>query len=554
MSGVASVHADNHAAMLDAICDAISSALIIYDRDDQIIFASRRILSYFALCETKVAVGTRLRDFLASLYDCQKVSDAQSSPQYAEREDWIADRLASHWKERSECLEQAAGDRWLRFMKRRMPSGMGICVISDISEQKKREDQWRYDIERVQLTEEILDTLPLSIFVKDLNTTYVAVNKAGCTLLETSADLILGRTVSDIHSDPLASRIDAMDRHVLETGLPGILPERVTRLSGEEVLVITRKQRVGNPGRYFLVTTMDDVTTFATAGVDGSRVIPGLEHMTFTPSSYMDDEFHQASKILKGRAVLLVTPNTQLGEVAHKKIAALGVDCAVASSQAEQKAFMEFAALANVRIDLVIVDVQLEMACLDLAQAYGVDTMTIDDFQLGSSLIDQMTRHFRMRGQVATAAPTDGNWEITSAPTPVIARKAGLDVLVVEDNNINQIVFSQILEGLGLSYKIAATGRDAIRAFDQERPSFVLMDTTLPDFDGFEATRRLRKMTATERTHIPIIGVVSLAFDGDRQACIDSGMDDMLLKPVSPDMVEALFKRYLPQQVSGMVS
>ncbi|NTF30995.1 response regulator [Rhizobium skierniewicense] len=551
---MASVQADTHAVMLDVICDAISSALIIYDRDDQIIFASRRILSYFALCETKIAVGTRLRDFLASLYDCQKVSDAQTSPHDVEREDWIADRLASHWKERSECVEHAAGDRWLRLMKRRMPSGMGICVISDISEQKKREDQWRCDIERVQLTEEILDTLPISIFVKDFNTTYVAVNKAGCTLMETSADLILGRTVSDIHSDPLASRIDAMDRHVLETGLPGILPERVTRVSGEEVLVITRKQRVGKPGRYFLVTTMDDVTTFATAGVDGSRVIPGLEHMTFTPSSYMDDEFHQASQILKGRAVLLVTPNAQLGEVAHEKIVALGVDCAVASGRAEQKAFMEFAASANVRIDLVIVDVQLEMACLDVSQAYGIDTMTFDDVQLGSSLIDQVTRHFRMRGQVANGAPTDGNWEITSAPTPVIARKTGLDVLVVEDNNINQIVFSQILEGLGLSYKIAATGRDAIRAFDQERPSFVLMDTTLPDFDGFEATRRLRKMTATERTHIPIIGVVSLAFDGDRQACIDSGMDDMLLKPVSPDMVEALFKRYLPQQVSGMVS
>lgn len=554
MSAMASVQADTHAVMLDVICDAISSALIIYDRDDQIIFASRRILSYFALCETKIAVGTRLRDFLASLYDCQKVSDAQTSPHDVEREDWIADRLASHWKERSECVEHAAGDRWLRLMKRRMPSGMGICVISDISEQKKREDQWRCDIERVQLTEEILDTLPISIFVKDFNTTYVAVNKAGCTLMETSADLILGRTVSDIHSDPLASRIDAMDRHVLETGLPGILPERVTRVSGEEVLVITRKQRVGKPGRYFLVTTMDDVTTFATAGVDGSRVIPGLEHMTFTPSSYMDDEFHQASQILKGRAVLLVTPNAQLGEVAHEKIVALGVDCAVASGRAEQKAFMEFAASANVRIDLVIVDVQLEMACLDVSQAYGIDTMTFDDVQLGSSLIDQVTRHFRMRGQVANGAPTDGNWEITSAPTPVIARKTGLDVLVVEDNNINQIVFSQILEGLGLSYKIAATGRDAIRAFDQERPSFVLMDTTLPDFDGFEATRRLRKMTATERTHIPIIGVVSLAFDGDRQACIDSGMDDMLLKPVSPDMVEALFKRYLPQQVSGMVS
>ncbi|GAK70116.1 hypothetical protein RRU01S_08_00190 [Agrobacterium rubi TR3 = NBRC 13261] len=552
MSGEASVRADIHTAMLDAICDAISSALIIYDRDDHIVFASRRILSYFALCETKVAVGTRLRDFLAALYDCQKLSETNPPVHCSEREDWIADRLASHWKERSECVEQAAGDRWLRFMKRRMPSGMGICVISDISEQKKREDQWRSDIERVQLTEEILDTLPLSIFVKDFNTTYVAVNKAGCTLLETSADLILGRTVSDIHSDPLASRIDAMDRHVFETGLPGILPERVTRLSGEEVLVITRKQRVGKPGRYFLVTTMDDVTTFATAGMDGAKVIPGLEHMTFTPSSYMDDEFHQASQILKGRTVLLVTPNAELGEAARKKMEAVGVDCAVALNQTEQKAFMEFAASVHVRIDLVIVDVQLDMACLDLPQTYGVDAMTIDDFQLGSSIINQTTRHFRFRGHVANAAPVDGNWEISPPATPALVKRTGVDVLVVEDNNINQIVFSQILEGLGLTYKIAATGKDAIRAFDEEKPSFVLMDTTLPDFDGFEAARRLRKMTANDRTRIPIIGVVSLAFEGDRQACIDAGMDDMLLKPISPDMVDVLFKRYLPQQVGSI--
>ncbi len=548
MNDVASMGADIQSAMLDAVCDAISSGLIIYDRHDHIVFANRRLLTYLPVCETKLVVGTRLRDFLAALYDGRKKVDSDSLPRGVERDDWIAEQLASHWKERSETVEPRGGDRWLRLIKRRMPSGMGICVITDISEQKKREDQWRLDIERVQLTEEILDTLPLSVFVKDRNTTYVAVNKAGCSLLETSADLILGRTVSDIHSEPLASRIDVMDRHVLESGSPAILPERVTRLTGEEVLVITRKQRVGKPGRYFLVTTMDDVTAFATAGTDGSSVIRGLEHMSFTPSSYMDDEHHQASQLLTGRSILLVTPNTALGEVARRKMTAVGVDCAVVTSHDEQKAFMEFAASANVRVDLVVVDVQLDIVCLDLPQTYGVDAMTVDDFQLESSLINQITRHFRLKNSALSSQQADGSWEISTGNLPSPATKATLDVLVAEDNDINKIVFSQILEGLGLSYKIAATGKLALQIFEQDKPTFVVMDTTLPDFDGFEAARRLRKIMGAERIHTPIIGVVPLAFEGDRQACLDAGMDDMMLKPISPDMVEAMIKRHLPQR------
>lgn len=548
MKDEVSVCADNHTAMFDAVCDAISSALIIYDRNDHIIFINRRVLAYLPIAEVKLSIGTRLRDFLAALYDGRREGEGASMTRGAEREDWIAEQLSTHWKEQSETVEPRAGGRWLRFIKRRFPSGLGICVISDITEQKKREDQWRADVERVQVTEEILDTLPLSIFVKDRNTVYVGVNKAGCALLETSADLILGRTVSDIHSDPLASRIDAMDRHVLETGTPAILPERVTRLTGEETLVITRKQRVGKPGRYFLVTTMDDVTAFASAGADGKSVIRGLEHMSFIASSYMDDEHHQASQVLKGRSILLVTPNASLGDLAMRKMLAVGVDCAFVSTYNEQKAFMEYAASAAVRIDLVIVDVQMDIACLDLPQSYGIDAVTVDDYLLESSLITQVSRHFRLASRTLSPVQTDGAWEISTGNNPAPVEKSTIDVLVVEDNNINQIVFSQILEGLGLSYRIASTGRDAIRMFETEKPAFILMDTTLPDFDGFEAARRLRGMMVAERKPTPIIGVVPLAFEGDRQSCIDAGMDDMLLKPVSPDMIELMLKRYLPQR------
>ena len=548
MKDEVSVCADIETAMFDAVCDAISAAIVIYDRNDRIIFINSHVPTYLAIPDLKLRVGTRLRDLLAALYDLRSQVDGPSIAHTVERDDWIAEQLSSHWKERSETVEPRAGGRWLRFIKRRFPSGLGICVISDITDQKKREDQWRSDVERVQLTEEILDTLPLSIFVKDRNTTYVGVNKAGCALLETSADLILGRTVSDIHSDPLASRIDAMDRHVLETGTPAILPERVTRLTGEEALVITRKQRVGKPGRYFLVTTMDDVTAFASAGADGKSVIRGLEHMSFVASSYMDDEHHQASQVLKGRSILLVTPNASLGELAMRKMIAVGVDCAVVSTQREQKAFMEYATSAGVRVDLVIVDVQMDIACLDLPQTYGVDAVTVDDYLLESSLITEISRHFRLASRTLSPVQTDTGWEIATGTPPAPAKKNALEVLVVEDNSINQIVFSQIMEGLGLSYRIASTGRDALRMFEEEKPAFILMDTTLPDFDGFEAARRVRGMVGGERGRTPIIAVIPQAFEGDRQACLDAGMDDMLLKPISPDMIELMMKRYLPQR------
>ena len=80
------------------------------------------------------------------------------------------------------------------------------------------------------------------------------------------------------------------------------------------------------------------------------------------------------------------------------------------------------------------------------------------------------------------------------------------------------------------------------------------MDTTLTDFDCFEAARRIRKMEGSRSRRTPIIGVVALAFEGDRQVCAQAGMDDMLLKPISPDMIDVLLKRFMPQsetQITG---
>lgn len=535
-------------ALLDAVSDAISAALLIYDRDDRLVFVSQRIFTLLPLEKSDVAIGSRLKDVLGAFYDRAGFGEGASRATRIDRDDWIAKKLASHWSERSETLEQRPGDKWLRFTKRRIPSGFCICAIADISEQKRREEQWRADIARVQITEEILDNLPLSIFVKDRNRVYCAVNKAGCSLIETSPDSILGRTVFDVHSDALASRINEIDKQVLESGVPAVLPEMVTLLTGEQIFVVTRKHRVGKPGNYFLVTTMDDVTAFAVKQSDGRRVIPGLEHLTFIPSSYMDDENHQASLVLKDRRVLLVIPNAEAGEAARKRLAAVGVDCAVAVSLAEQEAFLSVAASMGLGIDLVVVDVELPLQFLDLPATFGVQIMTADEFEIGTSLVNLLTRHFRSLENAQQGRGMEDDWVVMTGVDDEVADGQAPWVLVVEDNKINQIVFSQILEGLKVDYRLAQTGKEALALFERERPALLLMDTTLPDIDGFEVARRIRRIEALAEDRTPIVGVVPLAFEGDRRACLDAGMDEMMLKPISPDMIDMVLKHFLPQQ------
>lgn len=534
-------------AMLDAISDAMSAALILYDRDDRIVFVSRRILTFFPLAEADLAPGTRLKDLLGALYDSCTSNNEPLPGREIERDEWIAEHLASHWKERSERTEQRSGDRWVRYTKRRLPSGIGVCVISDISEQKKREDQWRLDIERVQITEEILDTLPLSVFVKDRHCVYSAANRAGYALLQASPDMVLGRTVFDVHSHPLAERIDAIDHHVLKTGEPAVVPERITRLTGEEILAITRKQRVGKPGRYFIVTTMEDVTAFAVSGKDGRTFLPGLPELAFVESSYMDDEHHQASLVLKGRRVLLVCADARVGEAFARKLRAVGADSAHVQSFDEQKAFIEIASQSKLTLDLIVVDAQMQPECLDLPPAYGIDVMTADAFQMETGLISLLTRHFRSLDEDESANRALSVVHSETQAGTLKPGQRGCDVLVVEDNKINQIVFSQILEGFEIDYMLAATAQQALSLYDEQAPSLILMDTTLPDMDGFELSRRIRRLEADGRARTPIVGVVPLAFDGDRKTCLEAGMDEMVLKPISPDIIELLLERFRPR-------
>src|SRR5690606_30648360 len=110
-----------------------------------------------------------------------------------------------------------------------------------------------------------------------------------------------------------------------------------------------------------------------------------------------------------------------------------------------------------------------------------------------------------------------------------------VDILVAEDNEVNQLVFSQILNGLGLSYRIAQNGREAVELHSELKPKLILMDVSMPEMNGLEATAAIRRMERSLGIHTPIVGVTAHALKGDREKCIEAGMDDYLSKPISPD-------------------
>src|SRR5690606_9340841 len=126
-----------------------------------------------------------------------------------------------------------------------------------------------------------------------------------------------------------------------------------------------------------------------------------------------------------------------------------------------------------------------------------------------------------------------------------------IDILIVGDNEVNQMVFSQILNGLGLSYRIAGNGRTAIDMHRALNPRLILMDVSMPDMNGYEATRAIRASEAVSGHRIPIIGVTAHALKGDREKCLDSGMDDYLPKPVSPDRLAAKIGNWLGETLTA---
>jgi signal transduction histidine kinase/CheY-like chemotaxis protein len=116
-----------------------------------------------------------------------------------------------------------------------------------------------------------------------------------------------------------------------------------------------------------------------------------------------------------------------------------------------------------------------------------------------------------------------------------------LRVLLAEDNEVNRQVAVEFLEMRGHKVRVAHDGLEALQIFVRDQFDVILMDIQMPKMDGFQATASIREAEKSTGTHIPIIAMTGYAMKGDRQRCLDSGMDAYITKPIrSRELFEAL--------------
>jgi signal transduction histidine kinase len=143
------------------------------------------------------------------------------------------------------------------------------------------------------------------------------------------------------------------------------------------------------------------------------------------------------------------------------------------------------------------------------------------------------TFHFTARlGISKLAAPVE-----EPDTQPVIATSTARRVLLAEDTPVNQKLATRVLEKRGHTVTVAANGVEAVAAWEQHHFDIILMDVQMPQLDGLTATGIIREKEAKRGTHIPILAMTAHAMAGDRERCIESGMDDYISKPLNANLL-----------------
>jgi two-component system, sensor histidine kinase len=117
-------------------------------------------------------------------------------------------------------------------------------------------------------------------------------------------------------------------------------------------------------------------------------------------------------------------------------------------------------------------------------------------------------------------------------------------VLLVEDNPVNLEVALSLLEETGCKVDTATNGVEALSSFGQTEYDMIFMDCQMPEMDGLEATRQIRRLEDPLGRRVPIIALTASAIDGDREACLATGMDDYLPKPFTPEQIRSVVGRW----------
>ena len=134
---------------------------------------------------------------------------------------------------------------------------------------------------------------------------------------------------------------------------------------------------------------------------------------------------------------------------------------------------------------------------------------------------------------------------LSNTHEPLTLSQTNLRILIVEDNPTNQLFAQRILEKLNCNIMVAHNGREAVSLCEKHTFDLIFMDGQMPEMDGFEATKIIRKQELKQKRHTPIVALTAHAMAGDRERFLNVGMDDYLSKPFTPGQLIDVINRIL---------
>jgi len=260
-----------------------------------------------------------------------------------------------------------------------------------------------------------------------------------------------------------------------------------------------------------------------------------------------------SNEALRGLRVLIVDDNPTNLRVLRGYAVSSGMKPVTVESAVHALAIAAAASEQGQPFDLIFTDFHMpEMDGFALIRAlrHNISFAAVPVLMLTSSDLSEFTSQCREFGvtyyltkpihreelnALALKALGEGRHAETVRPSSASAgRPSGpsLRVLVAEDNFVNQRLVEGLLTKMGHSYSLVENGRKALDALEEQEFDVILMDCQMPEMDGFEATTQIRRFANPAVRSIPIIAITANALSGDREKCLNCGMNDYIAKPI----------------------
>jgi two-component system, sensor histidine kinase and response regulator len=290
----------------------------------------------------------------------------------------------------------------------------------------------------------------------------------------------------------------------------------------------------------------------------------------FGPAQASPQPLYPAPASIRGRRVLVVDDNVTNRKVLMGQLHLCGVDPVSASSADEALALMRQSGAAGRPFDVVLLDhlmpdcdgaqlgriiiqdESIKSTRLILLTSSGQrgDGQMFADIGFAGYLLKPVTQRDLTESLVLVLANTADSWHLRSQPMitrhALRAQRGRIHnrILLAEDNLVNQKVALRLLEKLDYRVHVVADGLAAVAAWQSGKFDLILMDCQMPQMDGYEATREIRRLE-DGRQHTPIVALTAHAMKGDEERCRAAGMDDYLSKPIDRIRLDACLDRLL---------